>query len=337
MSAIVKPRIVSPNYADVSTGATVRSPTWMAACDAANWIRGKSKTLIPMSACYASLSASAGANFYFRVKPHVTGLRRKWTILATGTGRVMSLYDSVWHNFSCDQYGSFSFYEDVTSATSTEYQAAITVEALGSSSIAVYGVGLEEIQRAVLGLDSTDDGTDLNTEIFREPIRQDANTGIYGVATVGTDVSNIAPRGLFYWASHNDTASPVFSTTGGPTNVFYLDVPILVPKLYNGDTTGTACARALCLTSGATTTGTFSVTNNKTATTTSALIPGGSHLAWSWFPAVGGSPLQFDVDCTDMSDDDGLQSGTFNNCTFSATRTGSAGTFYMAGISVWFE
>ena len=336
MSAIVKARRGVPAYADVSAGAAIRSPTWLAACDTANWIRGKSKTLIPLSRCRASLSASAGANFYFRAKPHVTGLRRKWTVIVNGTGRVQSLYDSIWHSFSSITESSFSFYEDVTSATSTEYQAGIRVEALGATSCTVAAAGLEEVQRAVLGLDSTDLGTDLNTEVFREPIRADSNTGIYGVAAVATDSSSVFSRGLFGWATNNDTTGSAFSTTAGPTNVFQLDVPILVPKLYSGDTTGTASWRALCITSASGVSADVQVTNNSTATTTTIAVPTSSHSAWAWYPSTAGAPSTFSVDCTDVSDDDGLQGGAFNDLTFSVTRTGGAGTIYVAGISVFF-
>lgn len=335
MSAIVKPRRGDPSFTPVVSGATIRSKDWMSACDLSNWVRGKGKTLIPFS--WSSGSTSAGGFFYlkFRVLPHVTGLRRVWKLLVGGTGRVQSDYDSVWHSFSSSDERTavpFTFTEDVTSATSTEYEASIRVEALGSTTARVFGVGLDEYPRTVLGLDSTDLGVDINTTVFREPIRFSNNSGLYGIGKVFSDYTNIHSRGLFHWARSSDTTN-AFITTAGPDAVFPVDVPVLAPKKFSGYTTETAYWRVYARVSGAGVGGTVSVYNPKTGTTTNITVTSGA-TSYAWYPTTAGAASSFTIDCEDLSTSNGLQGGTFNDLQFTATRTGSAGSLYVASISV---
>lgn len=334
MAAIVKPRRSNPSYESIVSGSAIRTGTWMPCADLSNWIKGKSKILIPMSSCREVIAASSYADFHFLVRPNATGLRRTWTILVSGTGRVRSDYDSVWHNFSAStdtaEIYPFQFSELVTAPGSTAYDASIRVETLAATTATVHAVALEEAPRYSLGLDSTDLGTDINTEVFREPMLEQANAGLYGPARVFTNPSSFYSRGLFYWATDAKTGT-AFSVTGGPTNIFPMSAPIIVPKLYNGDTTGSAHVEAYVQTSASGTSGTVVATNGGTGTTYTVTVPTGSHTGFSW-KNTGTTPS---IDCSDMTEATGLQSGTFNSLTFSATST--AGTLYVAGIAVYFS
>lgn len=327
----------------MSTGDAVRSQTWLPAADLSNWVRGKGRQLIAATSVLETITSGNSAVYRFRVAPSVTGLRRVWRVAATGTGRFRAPAGSgTWHDMAnatasltAGIVSNISYIEDAASASSTEYEASIEIDANGGGSVIVYSISLEEAPRLVLGLDSTDLGVDINTEVSREAIVADDNKSLYGVSKVFTDETNIRRSSLFHWAVNESTATAP-STAAGPDPIFALDVPILVPKLHSGDTTGNAKWRVNVRSSGATVSGTVSVLNNRTGVTTSILCTPGT--TWTWFPTTAGAPTTFSVDCEDVASTDGRRSAAspaWCDLTFTFTRTGTAGTFYVAGISVF--
>lgn len=340
MAAIVKPRREIVYASDITAGSAVRSPSWTSIANASNYIRGKGRQLVAATSIREVIASGNSATYHFRVAPSPTSFRRVWRILVIGSGRVRSPAGSgTWHTIGTGgplgTLAPYALVHDLGTASSTEAEATIEFNANGASSFTPMSISLEESPRFSLNLDATDLGVDINTEVAREPIYAEDNVSVYGASKVFTDDSNIRRSALFHWAVNPSTATAP-SRAGAAAAFLGLDVPVLGPKLHSGDVTATAKWRAYCITSAAGTSGTVEVTNNRTAVTTTINVPTGSNGAFSWFPATAGAASSFSIDCEDMASTDGRRSAgvpIWNDLTFKIS--GTAGTLYIAGVSVF--
>lgn len=316
-----------------------------------NYLRGRGKTLVPMFSPDVSIPAGSTYTFQFRVKTSVVARLRVWQIFhwnssasrpgliqvrapaSSGTAKLSPVGPAR------GVYGSYTEYVESFTGSGTESTISLEITVNSPDAVNIYGISCVELPRGELALDSSDLGIDVNTEAAREPIINEGNRAIAGVAAVLGDTENGRRGGLVYWAT--DTTAALVESAGVNTRFIGgsagLDVSILGRRIGFADTTATASWRVYCKTANAGDTGQVVVINTNTAAATAINIPINSNAAFAWFPSTAGAPSTFSIDCEDAASTDGRQtsgSPAWNDFTFVFRRTGGT-SLSIAGLSVW--
>lgn len=319
----------------IAVGQPVSSQTWTSLAYLSNFLRGKGAQLVP--ACFPERQITAGSTetFRFRVKTRSSAIQRVWmvalrTTAATATSAEIEAPGltgttvTVPVGASLDGFRAPTVYvEDVASKAASEVEITLSVKAI-SNTVIVDSIGCYEQDRPVLNGDATDLGVEVQTEAVRQPIFDATNVSLGGVydGLAGCDARRV---GLFHWAVGASTLVTRSSAT--PANIFILDAPILTRKLARSAVTGTVKWAVYGYLSGAGT-GTVTVTSTSGANNTITLT--NTVAAWS-------ATQSFDVDCDDMSSDDGRQTaGTprWDMLNFQFAGDGTRSIIVQA-ISVW--
>ena len=347
MAAVVNPSFPTPDLSQITTGAGVRGRTWIDTAMLANYLRGRGRQLVPFFAPNVSIPSGSTYVFRFRVKTGGAARRRVWQIhhanssafrlgqitvkapASSGGAATFPVTPSL------GTIGTFSEYLEDYTGSGVESEITLEITVNSADAIDIYGISCTELPRGLLNLDSTDLGTDVNTETAREPIISEGNRAINGIVSVLSSTAAGRRAGLLYLAK--DTTVPLTEAAGVDTRIFALDQSIVGRRIKYTDTTATASWRVYCKTDVNGTTGQVTVLNNRTSTTTTISIPTGSHTGWAWFPSTAGAASTFSIDCEDAASTDGRQtSGTpaWGDLTFKFKR-GASGTLSLAGVSVW--
>lgn len=351
MSAIVKPRVPVIDLGEIVTGASTRGRTWIGAADCANYLRGHGRQLIPAMSPLSVVTSGSTFTYRFRAYTSAASRARVWVVMmassnastASGYVRVRapassgtSQYVSV-GSAGTAQSSFFCEYVQLVSGADAEEELTIDLYVQSDDSIRILGISCTELPRSSLGLDATDYGTDINTCAAREPVIEEANNGILGAYDVLSNRGSGSRGGMFYWA--NDTTAPAPVTSAAYAAIPGLalasaGVPVLGRRLSSPTATSSNIHwRVYAKTDVNATTGDVRVTTSHGSDVIS--IGTGSHSAFAWYPATGGSPNSFAVDCEDYASVAGLQTaGTpaFDTLAFNAKSTG---TLSIAAISVW--
>jgi len=322
--------------ADVVSGRSVRSRTWLTAAELANWCLGQGDVLVPAYDPDQVIAAGATKTFQYRVSPNGRAVRRVWRIYIIGdTVGTATISAGAMASRTVDVPASPStavpieYLEDLTAKSSALQTLTLTiVSGAGGGGARISGISCHESPRAVLALDTIDRGVEMTSAWAREPIDARENNslgGIFDAEDAMSGTGNLLRRTAYLGYARPDNITDCWSDSIGSFVPMLIQGHILTRKIMATDTARGVTFRFLCRASNATTDGEIRITNNTTAASVTLTVtdPG---TTFAWFS----TGLSFA--CEDLTVASGLPGGTFASSTFTIEfrRTGAAGIFYVA-------
>lgn len=324
-----------PTASQVQAGRNVSATTTVSPLgELANFVAGNGVELVPSLCPNKTIAAGNTRDFRFWVQAPPATTRLEWSLTLRGGSATSTLASTV--EVSVPTGGSaravqvlpargnppIVFIEDLSAKPTAEQEIGVRIEAVAEDVI------VEQIKCRTMPRFQLDaDATDLGVEIDRLGVMQPIWTGTVGaVATRGASLRSIATRaGHIHFCVPDTLTDAIQITTAAPSwqALLPLDPAALARKMYRGDVSGILSYRVLYRTTvgGA---GNFQI-SSASGGTDNVSLPEQTSFDWT-------DTRQFDVDCEDLSTDDGLQSATHDELTLEANQT--AGTVYIAAVSV---
>ena len=332
----------------ISTGAYVRSGTWLDAAGLANYLRGLGQVLVPRCLVNETITASGNATYRFRCRPSIFPHRRRWSLHLHGasspgvaTVNVPSGGSSQTVGFSNSRQEScvpVTVYEDVTSPSASETELTIKITAPSTTNLDVIALACTEVPRSTITIGGSELGVDLLGESPGQPIEADlADMSLGAIVKALNDTTygaaNSQRRVILQWAR---AAGKVFSTTSY-VNVYSTggEAIALAQKLRSSDassTTRTINFRVYATTSDGTTTASVQATAGHGGATGTV---SGITNTLKWWPDTSGAAATLAIDREDLTAIDGRQSTTWDSIQWAGKRTAGAGTLTVYAASFW--
>lgn len=338
---VVHPGVAS--QAEVRSGQAVLGTTHTGVARLTNWAMGRGMCNIPVYSPGNTIAAAANGSYFFRVAPRYQAIQRVWcfTLRSTSTSvnstvaiKVPSSAGSTTATVIAggdrDALGSFVVPEARASQSATEEIISCNLAVTGNACV-VESISCWDMPRAELALDVNDDGVDLLTTSYRQPIYDGTCASIGGEADAVVAALATCRRVLMQWAlpattteARSTSSTSYVSALGGGTSI------VLARKLYRSSTTGTLSAKIYARTADTSDIGDvrFTTTSGSSQVIN---IPTGSHANFAWF----GAPLTFTADCEDLTVSDGRRSTRWDLLTVEFKVSDASDILYLASISVW--
>jgi hypothetical protein len=323
----------------IKSGLPVTGSQWGSLARIVNWIVGRGGSLVT-ACCYGKeLAAGANQTFRFYISPRHQGLYHLWVVTMRGGDRALGIFTpnggaaKDWY-ISGDDVETLFFLESVAQSR-TPAESYCNIELYGGSvdSAYIYQIALYELPRTVLELGSDHGPADLATVSHGQVIRTsaDGDQSVEGVSTGLITAKDACRRnGHFYW--YYPPGIPITTVDYPGDNLFPLSPEVCGRKIYADDdapdgTQGrTLTWRIYGKTSTAGRVGTVKLETTSGESTTVTL----SSTSAGWSAAA-----EIDVDCEDLSADDGRRDTTWEELDFNAKIDTAGSTFTLYGISVY--
>lgn len=341
MSADVPYKRTETQIADIVIGAPVRAQTWRELALNLHWLRAHGMHVIPCHSPQLYITATATpATLYYRIQPQGLAIGRVWVIElrqeepsgATTPAEVKITLPNATVSTQYPGVGSGRkiLYEALSAKSAAEKDVSLIFERIGgTSNVWVESVSCYELPRAVLTLDTTDYGVDLETVRPGAALRDGDNESIGAIAENLTRAISW-PRRMLLQQSFplidSDPGGDANPTT--PVNLFVLAIPVLPRCVAVGDSTYTVTwnIRAVCEGAGDTFVATITTGNN--ANTDTITFAGVTTEAWGTNGTVS-------LDCEDTTTVDGVPSGGLETIQIAVHRTAGSGKFSIRSAVVW--
>jgi len=336
MAATVPWKRTNPRYQDIQVGAPVRARTWRELALLYHWLRGHGHHVIPAHCPAVELSSGGSETFRYNIVPSGRSIHRVWGFVLrqeipanppTAATCTITLPDSsvvTLHPTTADGLTGISrrlFVEALASKSSTPGEIALTVaHTAGTAKVWVESICCFELPRAVLELDATDLGVDLETLRPGQPIVDDSYES---AAEVAHSLASTKPlRNLVQlWFP-----KLVFNS-GSWTDAFPIPVPALPRKGQRSDTTKSCKWDVYARVTDGSTAGDVRITTGRSANTDTLTV---SSTSWSW---LGTSDIE--LDCEVMTASDGLPgSSARETVQLAVQRTSGTGDIEVQGLRV---
>lgn len=337
MAATVPWKRTNPRYQEIQVGTPIRGRLWRELGLLLHWARAHGMHVVPAHHPGIQVSSGGFEILNYRVHPQGLAIARIWSIVLRGEdpggsgtfGRATITYPNGTSEVRVPLIetglallGNESVYVEALAAKSAALTSLdLTIEHTGgSSAFWIESVSCVELPRAVLELDATDLGVDLESVFPGQPIYDTNYRSAGGIA-----------RG---WASTQPRRSlvqqwfaPVEITSTSWTNVFTLP-HLIVPRKDGRSDTNRELTWDCWAGADAGTKGEYRIVTGIDANTDTLGVATGATAGW-----LGTSTVE--ARCEDLSEPDGLPGGSDESVTLQGRVTSGAGAITAQGFSVW--
>lgn len=309
----------------VVAGAPVASTDWQRAAAVQNWVAGRGRQNIPtFKPDHEALEAPSRVYRYaLYVIPTYAAIDLVAMVSSSDVVSVLpgSVQTPSPVALSASPRGAYG-----TTPIEVQLDVSVSVRDVEVHSIAIY-----EVPRARIEQTASAGGIDTVALAAGQPITAASVDALRDATDDDIFGGRVLAAHAVPWSRDGGSSTFVdyasLSTSGTFTAVVGGNgVPVLARKKRTTDTTRTVKARCFAWISG-TATGEFRVTSSKHGSSSAATITGS--------PAWSSEITDVVVDCEDLTDAVGLQSGTFDELTCEMRRASGTGTVYVAGWIVY--
>lgn len=305
----------------------------------ANYVRGKGMQVVPAHRPGIYLSSTTPVSAYFRTEPSGFAIARLWVVVAhqeeitggiVGAELQLTFPNATTAIFAPDVLTGLAtlaprfFIEELSAKSYAQEDFAIEFQRKsGTSAVTIESLACFEMPRAVLALDSVDEGVDLETVRSGQAIYDGANESLGAVAE---SLSNSWARRTLFAQSFPELEVD----SGSWTDLFTL-APTVVPHKTGRADTELVCRWDVRVRAGDGSTGgevriTSGVDGN---TDTLTLAVGATSDAWL-------GPGSITLRCEDVDTIDGLPgSSTWETVQVAVRRTAGTAPIYVTATAVW--
>lgn len=305
----------------VANGATIRGGTWMAVCDAVNYLLGgTSRTLIPHS--YVGMTDGGTFTLRYKIWPSYQATHRIWMLgLYSTAGENFTFTDPSGGSSTWSIFGAQTRQHVETISSRTSAVTTLAMSLTGTDDTHLQSLACFEIVRPSLAVDANDYGAELTSFYGTTPIYDGTGQSL-GCLHDSITTALALRRTLFQWAA--TTVDAIAVTSGSAIPVLSYDVPLLDRQLYRNETQ-VGVTVWVYTRSGAGTTGEviFTMTSGGTLTISITAADSGT-----WRTGT------LNVDAEDLSTLDGRRSARFDQCAITARRTAGANSIFVDSISI---
>lgn len=322
-----------PSPTEITVGAPVRGRLAREAAHLVHYARAHGMQVIPAHAPMLRIDDGSPYPLYWTTEPSGYAIARVWVLSISqeeAQGDVyarmaVALPDTLTRTVhptlvTGTDPTSWVFVEDLGAKTSAPTQLFAGFQrTAGGAAVTVEGIACWELPRAILALDSTDDGIDVETCQAGQPIYDAANRSLGEVAR---GVASTWPRrSLVQWSG-----APLEVDSGDWVDLFALPIPCIPHKTLRADS-HLECVWRVLFSTDTGTSGEVRVTTGIDATTDTLALGDGS-LGWTESGAI-------EIRCEDLSDAAGKPGGAWETVQFAVRRTGGSGSIYVVAVSLW--
>ncbi len=325
MSGVVQVQRQEPSPDEMLSGGPISSGRqWYPAAFGSNWLAGQSAVLVPNVVIDKSVVAGSTGVLHFRALTRAIAIERVWMLrLRTATTATATIKApastgaSLVVGVSPGRMALPIVYREIL-ASQASALTDLTIEvAAATGDIEIDSLCCFELARIELDVL----GVDPQTERPRQSIYE--GTGVESATGVIASLFTADPRrvGMFHWAV--PVITPV-TRNGAYTNLLTLAQPMLARKLSDGANSGVLNWSAYAKVNAGT--GEVRVSTSNSGVSDPVTV---SVTSFAWTTA-----REIEIDCEDMSKNDGLPGGLWDDLQIQIRGNG-ADTLSIAALSVW--
>lgn len=329
----------NPRASEVLISASTRGRVYRDAGLLLHWVRAHGSQLIPGHRLGLELGPNDEADLFYQIHPTGTAIARVWVLgIRQENPANPPTASSLYANFPDGNTVTYEppvatafggvvtsklYLEELTAKSAAEQSLYLNLQQDGGgATVYVDSVSCFELPRAVLSLDASDLGVDLETLRPGAPMYEGTNRSVHGLAQAwaATEVR----RHLV------NVAFPVVETTSASfVDIFELPIPIVPSKWAPADTTRRVTWRVYAKATDGTTSGEFRITTGNSANTSTVALATGTS---TWTSLARGAVA---VDCEDPGGTYGEPSGGIDTIQLAFRRTAGSGSIQAAALSAW--